>query len=136
MNPKRLQVVVSEAEHDEIRSAAERDRTTVSAWVRRALRQARAAGRRGKYADPEGRVQVAVSAGALEAVRARHGFLDRAAAAEYAVRRTAVAPMTKAEALDMQGVGWEGSVARMRAGRGSSDQGADEFRDLWIGAAE
>ena len=37
----RLQVVVSEAELDEIRDAARRNRVTVSAWVRRALRDAR-----------------------------------------------------------------------------------------------
>ncbi|MYI65247.1 MAG: antitoxin [Gemmatimonadetes bacterium] len=38
---KRLQVVLSEAELDEIRDAAKRNRVTVSAWVRRTLRAAR-----------------------------------------------------------------------------------------------
>ena len=38
---KRLQVVMSEDEFDEIREAADRDRVTVSAWVRRVLREAR-----------------------------------------------------------------------------------------------
>ena len=37
----RLQVVMPEAELDEIRDAARRNRVTVSAWVRRALREAR-----------------------------------------------------------------------------------------------
>lgn len=38
---KRLQVVLDEEELEEIRSVAERERLTVSEWVRRALREAR-----------------------------------------------------------------------------------------------
>lgn len=40
---KRLQVVLDEAEYADIRAAAERERLTVSEWVRRVLRGARAA---------------------------------------------------------------------------------------------
>ena len=38
---KRLQVLLDEEEYEDIRSAAERAGTTVSDWVRRALRRAR-----------------------------------------------------------------------------------------------
>ena len=40
---KRLQVVLSDDEYAEIQAAADRERMTISAWVRRVLRDARAA---------------------------------------------------------------------------------------------
>jgi metal-responsive CopG/Arc/MetJ family transcriptional regulator len=39
---KRLQVVLEEAELEEIQRAADREEVTVSEWVRKALREARA----------------------------------------------------------------------------------------------
>ncbi|HZY02068.1 MAG TPA: hypothetical protein VFF02_01110 [Anaeromyxobacteraceae bacterium] len=44
---KRLQLLLDEAEMREIRRAAREQRTTVSEWVRRALREARARQPRG-----------------------------------------------------------------------------------------
>ena len=61
-----------EAELGEIRDAARRNQVTVSAWVRRALREA--------------------------------------------LGRQAIVPMTRAEAVTMRGVGWDGDVDEMRAG--------------------
>lgn len=58
---KRLQVVMGDDEYREIRQAAERHRMTVSEWVRRTLRRARAS-------DP-----IAAVDAKLEAVRAAAG---------------------------------------------------------------
>ncbi len=129
---KRLQVVLSEAELDEIRDAARRNRVTVSAWVRRTLRAARERELRGgavavrearpEYRAPESArlrfvsLEVRVLESDVEAVRRRYGLRDWDAAAREAVCRQAVVPMTKEEALAMQGVGWDGDLDEMRAG--------------------
>ena len=129
---KRLQVVVSGAEYDEIRDAAGRNRETVSAWVRRELRQARASELQGRativgesrpmYREAEPslsgreRVELTVTARLLDTIRERYGFADRSAAAEFALRRIAVVPMTREEALAMQGTGWGGDLDELRAG--------------------
>lgn len=129
---KRLQVVLSEAELDEIRDAARRNRVTVSAWVRRTLRAARERELRGgaaavhearpAYRTPESAglrfvdLEVRLCESDLEAVRRRYGLRDWAAAVKEAVWRQAVVPMTKEEALAMQGVGWDGDLDEMRAG--------------------
>jgi len=42
MMSKRLQVILDEAEYEEIRATAKRNRMTVAEWVRRSLRRARA----------------------------------------------------------------------------------------------
>ena len=129
---KRLQVVVSGAEYDEIRNAAGRNRETVSAWVRRELRQARASELQGRativgesrpmYREAEPslsgreRVELTVTARLLDTIRERYGFADRSGAAEFALRRIAVVPMTREEALAMQGIGWAGDLDELRAG--------------------
>ncbi|MYH09052.1 MAG: hypothetical protein F4143_02630, partial [Gemmatimonadales bacterium] len=119
---KRLQVVMPEAELDEIRDAARRNRVTVSAWVRRALRDARERELRGgavfAVREAEPRYGTAESAGLrfvdlevrlpehhLEAVRKRYGRTNWSAAVKEAVFRQSFVPMTKEEALAMQGVG-------------------------------
>ena len=123
---------MSEGEYDEIRDAAERNRVTVSEWVRRALREARESdrGRGGvtvhepkpRYGGPEpalsGRVPVEmnIKEDLLEAVRARYRLANWRAAIEYALRRVAVRPMSKEEALAMEGAGWDGDLDQMRAG--------------------
>lgn len=43
---KRLQVILNEDEYEEIRATAQRQRMTVSQWVRQSLREARAGGPR------------------------------------------------------------------------------------------
>ena len=133
----RLQVVVSEAELNEIRDAARGNRITVSAWVRRVLRDARARELRGgtvlavREAEPRyGTVgsaavrlvdlEVRLPERDLEAVRRRYGLSDWSAAVAEALARQAVIPMTKKEALAMEGVGWEGDLDEMRDGNPSS----------------
>ena len=128
----RLQVIMSEKELDEIRTAAERHRMTVSAWVRLVLREERERAVRGRstavrergtpYGDaPTGptrrvRIEVDVKEELLEAVRERYHLTSRRAVVEFALRRAAVRPMSKEEALGMEGVGWDGDLGAIRSG--------------------
>ena len=125
-------MVLSEAELEEIRDAARRNRVTVSAWVRRTLREARERELRGgtaavREARPEYRLpesahypfvnlEVRLPEIDLEAIRERYGLRDWSAAVKEAVCRQAIVPMTKEEALAMRGVGWDGDLDEMRAG--------------------
>ena len=136
----RLQVVMSQKELEEIRAAAERQLLTVSEWVRRALREERERAVRGgstavrergtpygySPADPTAdapvgptrrvRVELDIKEELLEAVRERYHLTSRRAAVEFALRRAAVSPMSKEEALAMEGVGWDGDLGEMRSG--------------------
>lgn len=121
---------MSDADLDEVRDAARRNNVTVSAWVRRTLRGAAELDRRGGAAavrearpgysaiKPEFLRYVTVEArlteDALEAVRRRYNLRDWSAAVKEAVYRQSVAPMTKEEALAMQGVGWGGDLDEIR----------------------
>lgn len=123
---------MSEEELDEIRAAAERHRTSVSEWVRAVLREERERERTGRprllretptaYAGAERaaegkiRIELDVDEAVLEAVRARYRLSSPRAAIEYALRRAAITPMSKDEALAMQGVGWEADLEAMRSG--------------------
>ena len=123
---------MSDEELDEIRGAAERRLMTVSAWVRLVLREERARAVRGRSAAvrergrpygeaPAGptrrvRIEVDVKEELLEAVRERYRLTSRRAAVEFALRRAAVRPMSKEEALSMEGVGWDGDLEAMRSG--------------------
>ena len=127
---KRLQVVMADADLEEIRDAARRNKVTVSAWVRRTLRDAAGSERRGgaaavREARPDHSIlkpgllkyvtlEVRVMEHDVEAVRQRCGLRDWKAAAEEAVCRQAIVPMTKEEALAMQGVGWDGDLDELR----------------------
>ncbi len=127
---------MTEKELDEIRAAAKRRLMTVSAWVRLVLREERERALRGRSAAvrerarpygeaPAGptrrvRVEVDVKEELLEAVRERYHLPSRRAAIEFALRRAAVRPMSKEEALGMEGVGWDGDLEAMR----SDDPGA------------
>ncbi len=129
---KRLQVVLSEAELEEIRDAARRNRITVSAWVRRTLREARERELRGgavavrearpEYRAPESadypyvNLEVKLPEADLEAIRKRYGLRNWSRAVKEAVWRQAIVPMTKEEALAMQGFGWDGDLDEMRDG--------------------
>lgn len=121
---------MSEAELDEIRAAAGSRRMTVSAWVRQALREEREGMTRSRAvvretdrpygeasAGPSRRVpiEIDVKEDLLEAVRERYHLSSQRAAVEYALRRVAVRPMSKDEALGMEGVGWEGDLETMRS---------------------
>ena len=128
---------MSQKELDEIRAAAERHLLTVSEWVRRVLRNERERAVRGRstavlrergepYGDapaapPAGptrrvRIEVEVKEELLEAVRERYHLTSRRAAVEFALRKAAVRPMSKEEALAMQGVGWDADLGAMRSG--------------------
>ena len=124
---------MSDADLDEIRDAARRNNLTLSAWVRRTLRAAAGRERRGgaaavHEARPDYSVfkpgtlrYVTIEARVMEhdaeAVRRRYKLRDWKAAVEEAVCRQAIVPMTKEEALAMQGVGWEGDLEDMRNDR-------------------
>lgn len=123
---------MSEGEYAEIRAAAERRRMNVSEWVRAVLRDARERDARGKApivregrppygAGPASfpgrvRIELDVKEDLLEAVRERYHLPTLRAAVEYALARAAVRPMSKEEALAMQGVGWEGDLETLRSG--------------------
>ncbi len=128
----RLQVVMGEGEYGEIRAAAERRRMNVSEWVRVVLRDARERDARAKApAVREGRppygeartpfpgrvrIELDVKEDLIEAVRERYHLSSPRAAVEYALARAAVRPMSKDEALAMQGAGWEGNLDTLRSG--------------------
>ena len=87
--------------------------TTIEAAVRE---------RGGPYGEPPAgptrriRVEVDVREELLEAVRERYHLTSRRATVEFALRRAAVTPMSKEEALRMEGVGWDGDLEAMRSG--------------------
>lgn len=130
---KRLQVLMEEAEWDDIQAAAERARLTVSEWVRQVLREARGAVQPPETANAvrEGAPAYGSEAGArapsrspvlvddhlLNRVMDRYRFPTRDAAVHFALRRAADPPMTREELLAMQGTGWEGDLDEMRRNR-------------------
>ncbi len=121
---------MSDADLEEVRDAARRNGVTVSAWVRRTLRQARDRDLRGaatsvrelrprydavkpvlfRYVE----LEIRVLEHDLEAVRKRYGLGNWKKAAEEAVCRQAIVPMTKEEALAMRGSGWPGDLEEIR----------------------
>ena len=122
---------MSDEEHEEVRQAADRARMTVSEWVRRVLREARDRPIRGPGtvrevpetygASPSGlsgrvHVEMDLKEDLLEAVRQRYRQPNWRAAVEYALRRAAVSPMTRDEALEMRGAGWDGDLDALRGG--------------------
>ena len=124
---------MSDADLEEVRDAANRNNVTVSAWVRRTLRAAAGLERRGgaaavREARPDYStikpeflryvtVEVRLLEDNLEAVRQRYNLRDWSAAVKEAVWRQSIIPMTKEEALAMQGVGWEGDLDELRNDR-------------------
>ncbi len=126
----RLQVVMEESELAEIRAVAGTRRMTVSAWVRETLRaeRSRPLGQAGTvresgqpYGDtPEGpaprvRVELELKEELVDAVRLRYHLPNDRAAVEFALRRAAVHPMSKEQALAMEGAGWDGDLESMRS---------------------
>lgn len=84
-----LHVELSESELDAIGLAAARNRTSVSEWVRRVL---------------------------LDRAEARARTPTRGAAVGLARCLASVEPMTKDEALGMEGAGWDGDLEEARSG--------------------
>ncbi len=123
---------MSEDEYREIKTAAERRRVNVSEWVRSVLRDARDRDARGtpvtarESSPPYGergatltrrlRIEVEVNEDLLEAVRERYHLSNPRAAIEYALARAAVRPMSRQEALAMEGAGWDGDLGALRSG--------------------
>lgn len=120
---------MTETEHGETRAVAERHRMNVSEWVRAVLRDARerevragaleARESRASYggATPfpgRVRIEIDVKRDLIEAVQERYHLPTPRAAVEYALSRAAVQPMSKEEALAMQGTGWEGDLHALR----------------------
>jgi Arc/MetJ family transcription regulator len=135
----RLQVVMDEAELEEVQQAAERARLTTSEWVRRVLREARgptsdssrdddsaavreAGARYDRYRDePPSRSPVLVDDRLLHEVMERYRFPTRHAAVEFALQRAAEPPMTREEMRAMRGTGWFGDLDDMRFGSAPPD---------------
>ena len=138
---KRLQVVMDDAEYQEIQAAAADRRLTASAWVRQVLRRARDQGREGEDAPgpvaalraappmmsaepaatrPPPVVGEAVSELAyrdlalVREVMRRHGLPSIQDAIRYALRRAAEPPMVREEMLELRGTGWAGDLDAMR----------------------
>lgn len=119
---KRLQVVMSEEEYQEVQQAAAMARTTVSEWVRRCLRAARThqQSRSGDESDgPEMAAAVRERSPSygnlLERVMRRYDLPDEGAAVRFALRRAADPPLSTDEILAMEGTGWEGDLEGLRS---------------------
>lgn len=61
-----------------------------------------------------GRTNIEIDEELIERVMRRYGLRTKRAAVDLALRRLDVEPMTKEEALAMQGTGWEGDLDEMR----------------------
>lgn len=122
---------MSDEEYEEIRETARRNRTTVSEWVRRALRQYRPEsdpgvvrearpdyGEAPAYAPRVPRkvlMEVAIDPVLLERVMDRYHVSTPRLAVDCALRKASARPMSKEELLAMQGFGWEGDLEEMRS---------------------
>jgi Arc/MetJ family transcription regulator len=52
----------------------------------------------------------------ISSVMERYQFRSKREAVDYALKRLRIEPMTKEEALAMEGTGWEGDLAEIRPG--------------------
>ena len=123
---KRLQVVMDDAEYQEIQDAAAAERLTASAWVRAVLREAREGSGDASApseppstpADPSADADPSVltrdDRALIEAVMRRHGFASARDAILYALRRAAEPPLLRQQMLELRGMGWPGDLDRMR----------------------
>jgi Arc/MetJ family transcription regulator len=53
----------------------------------------------------------------IEAVMQRYGFATKREAVHAALQRLAPQPMTRTEAMEMRGFGWDGDLDAMRSDR-------------------
>jgi Arc/MetJ family transcription regulator len=127
---KRLQVVMAKAEYEEIEAAAAAARTTVSEWVRRALREARRVSQATEPKQPSGilsgpagpdsggaiivRERTRAYGDLVEKVMEEYGLADEESAIRFALRRAADPPLGRDEILAMEGTGWEGDLDDLR----------------------
>jgi len=68
------------------------------------------------------RTNVDIDGELIGRVMRRHGLASKREAVDFALRRVDVAPMTREQALAMQGSGWDGELDEMR--------GPDRVADL------
>jgi Arc/MetJ family transcription regulator len=64
-----------------------------------------------------GRTNIEIDDELIERVMRQHGLSTKRAAVDMALRRVAVEPMSREEALAMRGRGWEGDLNEMRGNR-------------------
>jgi len=106
---------MTKTEYEEIERAAHAARTTVSEWVRRALREAR----RSPTPPDSGRA-IAVRERApaygdlVGKVMEEYGLPDEESAVRFALGRAAEPPLDRDQILAMEGTGWEGNLAELR----------------------
>jgi Arc/MetJ family transcription regulator len=62
------------------------------------------------------RTNVDVDEDLIERVMSRYGLRTKRSAIDLALRRLDMEPMSREEALDARGTGWEGDLAELRAG--------------------
>lgn len=66
------------------------------------------------------RTNIDIDDEAIGEVMARFGFSTKREAVNFALRSLRVEPLTRAEILDMRGIGWDGDLDVMR-GRATAD---------------
>jgi len=60
------------------------------------------------------RTNIDIDEGLIKEAMRRYGLRTKREAVEFALRRLVVEPMSKEEALAMEGSGWEGDLDEMR----------------------
>lgn len=63
------------------------------------------------------RTNVEIDEELIQRVMRRYALKTKREAIDYALRQIDVKPMTREQALAMQGTGWEGDLQEMRRGR-------------------
>jgi Arc/MetJ family transcription regulator len=63
---------------------------------------------------PVSRTNIDIDEELVQRVMRRFGLASKRAAVDFALRRLLGEPMTRAEILAMQGVGWSGDLDRLR----------------------
>lgn len=63
---------------------------------------------------PMARTNIDIDEDLIERVMRQHALPTKKAAVEFALRQVAIVPMTREEALAMQGHGWDGDLDAMR----------------------
>ncbi len=63
-----------------------------------------------------GRTNIDIDDELVRRVMNRYGLKTKRAAVDFALRRLDLEPMSREEALAMQGTGWEGDLDQMRTG--------------------
>lgn len=111
---KRLQVVMDDAEYDEIQEAADSARLTVSAWVRQRLRDARSGHPAASPSTPTRDEALHPDPELVRAVMDRHGLATPTEALDFALRRAANPPLSRSELLALRGGGWSGDLKTLR----------------------